>query len=252
MKKTVILLSGKIKSGKNEAAKILQKYFEEKGLVVSQDYFAKALKEYCRDDFQIFAKAMNDYFWQLSDVIIKLKNNVKELQQNEKLLDPLINKLNELSINNENWFEDKTFITRSILQIVGTQIMRMRVNDNYWVNLMKDKCEKSESDIICVSDARFINEVCGMVSDKYDIITIRLMRDPNNGKSTHESETALDDFECFNYKIDNRKNGLKSFEKQIKMVASEIFENLNSEIPVDYLNNIFEPHIPIQKFIEEI
>lgn len=252
MKKTVILLSGKIKSGKNEAAKILQKYFEGKGLVVSQDYFAKALKEYCRDDFQIFAKAMDEYFWQLSDVIIKLKNNVKELKENEELLNPLIDKLDELSINDENWFENKTFITRSILQIVGTQIFRMKFSENYWVNFLKDKCEKSESDIICIHDVRFPNEIYGLVSDNYDIVTIRLMRDPNKGKSTHESETALDDFECWNHIIDNKRNSLKSFEKQIKRVGEEILNNMKKEIEINYSNNILEPHKDVENILKNI
>lgn len=229
MKKTVILISGKIKSGKNEAAKILQNYFEEKGLTVTQDYFAKALKEYCRDDFKILANALNEF---VDDFI----DDFDLVFDKSSFEDDLINKVNQLKISDDNWFEDKTFITRAILQVVGTQIMRMRVNDNYWVNLMKDKCEKSQSDVICVSDARFPNEIEGMYSDEYDVITIRLMRDINKGKSKHESETALDDFECFNHIIDNRKNSLKSFEKQIKSVGEEILNNLKEETKINYSN----------------
>lgn len=228
MKKLVILLSGKIKSGKNEAAKILQKYFEEKGLKVSQDYFAKALKEYCRDDFQIFAKVMDDYVEDLKKIIGDLTKSSEYLNDHSELFVPIFEKINELKIKEENWFENKTFITRVILQIVGTEIFKNHVDKNYWVNLMKDKCEKSESQIILISDQRFPEECYDLTSSEYDIITIRLMRDPNKGKSIHESETALDDFECFNYKIDNRKNSLKSFEKQIKIVANDILDNLNN------------------------
>ncbi len=245
MKKIVILISGKIKSGKNEAANILKQYFEEKGLTVTHDYFAKALKEYCRDDFKILADVLNEFVDDLIDLF--------DLDAwRENYVDDLMNKVNQLKISEDNWFEDKTFITRAILQVVGTQIMRMRVNDNYWVNLMKDKCEKSQSDIICVSDARFINEIEGMYSDKYDVITVRLMRDINKGKSKHESETALDDYDCFNYVIDNKRNTLKSFEKQIKSVGEEILNNMKEETEINYSNNILEPHIYIENMFKNI
>lgn len=235
-KKLVILISGKIKSGKNVAAQLFEDNFKERGFKVLQDYFAKCLKDYCKEDFKILAKVLENYTKEFKTILGK------------KLTKDLEIKIDELKILDENWYENKTFITRSILQILGTEVYRNRFKDTYWVELMKEKCEKSEDDVICISDCRFPSEIYGLNSDKYDIITVRLLRDPNKGTIKHSSETSLDDFKEWNYIIDNRRNNLKSFEKQIKMTVSDILKNFKINDP-KIRNNILEPHKNVENFI---
>lgn len=222
MKKIVILISGKIKSGKNQLADFMKEYFEKQNLKVSADYFAKAVKDGCKEDFKKLADELNNYVIELKRVIISKYNYINEI---------LDSKIDELKISDENWYENKTFITRTILQLYGTEIFRNRVDSDYWVKQVKDKCEKSDSDIILVTDTRFPNEITEMYSDNYDLITIRLLRDINKDKSkNHYSETALDDWNEWTYIIDNKRNSLKSFQKQVIMVAEDILKNKSENI----------------------
>ena len=70
-----------------------------------------------------------------------------------------------------------------------------------------------------------------MYSDNYDLITIRLLRDINKDKSkNHYSETALDDWNEWTYIIDNKRNSLKSFQKQVIMVAEDILKNKSENV----------------------
>ncbi len=222
MKKIVILISGKIKSGKNQLADFMKEYFEKQNLKVSADYFAKAVKDGCKEDFKKLADELNNYVIELKRVIISKYNYINEI---------LDSKIDELKISDENWYENKTFITRAILQLYGTEIFRNRVDSDYWVKQVKDKCEKSDSDIILVTDTRFPNEITEMYSDNYDLITIRLLRDINKDKSkNHYSETALDDWNEWTYIIDNKRNSLKSFQKQVIMVAEDILKNKSENV----------------------
>lgn len=222
MKKIVILISGKIKSGKNQLADFMKEYFEKQNLKVSSDYFAKAVKDGCKEDFKKLADELNNYVIELKRVIISKYNYINEI---------LDSKIDELKISDENWYENKTFITRTILQLYGTEIFRNRVDSDYWVKQVKDKCEKSDSDIILVTDTRFPNEITEMYSDNYDLITIRLLRDINKDKSkNHYSETALDDWNEWTYIIDNKRNSLKSFQKQVIMVAEDILKNKSENV----------------------
>ncbi|HON83975.1 MAG TPA: hypothetical protein PLI22_07595 [Caldisericia bacterium] len=222
MKKIVILISGKIKSGKNQLADFMKEYFEKQNLKVSSDYFAKAVKDGCKEDFKKLADELNNYVIELKRVIISKYNYINEI---------LDSKIDELKISDENWYENKTFITRTILQLYGTEIFRNRVDSDYWVKQVKDKCENSDSDIILVTDTRFPNEITEMYSDNYDLITIRLLRDINKDKSkNHYSETALDDWNEWTYIIDNKRNSLKSFQKQVIMVAEDILKNKSENV----------------------
>ena len=70
MKKIVILISGKIKSGKNQLADFMKEYFEKQNLKVSSDYFAKAVKDGCKEDFKKLADELNNYVIDLKRVKI--------------------------------------------------------------------------------------------------------------------------------------------------------------------------------------
>jgi len=200
----------------------MKEYFEKQNLKVSADYFAKAVKDGCKEDFKKLADELNNYVIELKRVIISKYNYINEI---------LDSKIDELKISDENWYENKTFITRTILQLYGTEIFRNRVDSDYWVKQVKDKCEKSDSDIILVTDTRFPNEITEMYSDNYDLITIRLLRDINKDKSkNHYSETALDDWNEWTYIIDNKRNSLKSFQKQVIMVAEDILKNKSENV----------------------
>jgi chloramphenicol 3-O-phosphotransferase len=50
--KRIILISGKLQSGKNQLAEFLKEEFAKKNLNVGQDLFAGPLKDWCKEDFR--------------------------------------------------------------------------------------------------------------------------------------------------------------------------------------------------------
>ena len=100
---------------------------------------------------------------------------------------------------------------RLLLQTIGTDIVRT-INPNIWVNkLMNDYISYADaisgtSEIKklypnwCITDVRFLNEVKA-IKEK-DGIIIRINRETNY-VSNHSSEIALDNYEDFDYTIDN-------------------------------------------------
>ena len=135
-----------------------------------------------------------------------------------------------------NWDGNKDEIGRSILQHVGTDVVREQ-NPDYWVHFTIGIIDlfKDEWDYILIPDVRFPNEVEEMVdsfgrdyemdnygricSEKNNIVkSVRITRQGyDNGMTweqlNHPSECALDDYE-FDYYIDN--NGTIE-ELEIKM-----------------------------------
>ena len=113
---------------------------------------------------------------------------------------------------NDLFVQETIYVTpRLLLQTIGTDIVRT-INPDIWVNsLMNDyisyadaingtsKIKKLYPNWI-ISDVRFLNEVKAI--KKKDGITIRINRE-SAYNSTHSSETALDDYEDFDYIIDN-------------------------------------------------
>ena len=120
----------------------------------------------------------------------------------------------------DDLFEQETvYITpRLLLQTIGTDIVRT-INPDIWVNsLMNDYISYADAfmeredlylkeepnNLIypswCITDVRFPNEVKAIKEKEGIIIRINRESDYN---STHFSEIALDNYEDFDYTIDN-------------------------------------------------
>ncbi|MCF8445339.1 MAG: hypothetical protein K9G29_10055 [Crocinitomicaceae bacterium] len=181
--KTIILISGKLQSGKNSFADICMDFLKNNANV-SFDFFAKELKERCKEDF--------------SDLIVFINKLCETFP-------PDIKKL--LYTEDENWFENKNQLTRILLQIYGTQIFRNRVDQDYWAKQVVDNIKKSTSDIIFITDVRYPSEIKALsqFNSDYNIITIRINRELDREASfnQHESETALDDYEQYDHVFNN-------------------------------------------------
>ena len=106
---------------------------------------------------------------------------------------------------------------RLLLQILGTDCGRNIIHPNIWVNGLFADYNASSKWII--SDTRFPNEIESV--KKHNGLTIRINRDSflRTGKvfdtDNHESETALDDYQGFDYVINN--NGtIKALKEVVK------------------------------------
>lgn len=127
-----------------------------------------------------------------------------------------------------NWNGEKNEEGRTLLQVVGTDVIRNKLPD-YWVNFLIEifKLFPDEWDYIIIPDTRFPNEN-DRLKEYFDTITIRVER-PNfdNGltedQKNHESETAMDNY-IFNYKIIN--NGDETIKNEIIQFINYINERM--------------------------
>lgn len=225
--KKLILISGKLQSGKNQFAQYLRQEF--KSYKVSEDLFARSLKDWCKEDFSKLALVLDN----LSELIkskINLFSDNREHMLNPAILNDIEKTIDQLKIKDHNWYEDKTEITRVILQLYGTDIFRKRVDDNFWVNKMKERVLDSKDDIILITDCRFPNEIEGMYDNNYETITIRIQRNINTQEriALHASETSLDNWSEWDYIVDNNST-LDSLKASAKVIANAITSESKEE-----------------------
>lgn len=221
----VILVCGKMRSGKDQFAAFLKDEFEKAGKKVVFDKFAQDLKDFCANDFKDLASIMNDRVSNVKAMIMNFTSSHFTDMQSQAFTNEILKNLNDLMIQPHNWYEEKTPVTRSILQIYGTEIFRDRVKQSYWVDRVYDRLTKSNEEVTLVTDARFPNEL-DVFSKEFlgnnglKAVSVRVERGTGI-QDDHPSETALDDYECFNYLIDN--NGtLEELRASAKALVEEI------------------------------
>lgn len=107
------------------------------------------------------------------------------------------------------WNGKKDEQGRSILQHVGTNVIRKRRPD-FWVNTTLQFIDafEEEFDYFISDDVRFDNEVNGVRNSRFESIAIKVNRLNFENSLTeeqrqHPSETALDDFDGFDYYVES-------------------------------------------------
>lgn len=107
---------------------------------------------------------------------------------------------------------DKTgFITaREFLQYFGTEVCR-KIKPNIWVDSCINRINQSGTELAIVSDVRFPNEVDAI--QKAGGKVIRLTRKPY--EDIHDSEISLDDYEGFDYVLENQDLSIDETNKQM-------------------------------------
>ena len=185
MKKTLILVSGKMQSGKNTFADIVGDLLKT-NYSVRYDLFAQSLKDGVWKDFYSLHTFIYQQYWKLP----------KEIRP----------QFEWMFIKQDDFYEKKTPYGRLLCQIYGTEIFRDKVDELYWVKTVEKRFNEQSEDLCIVTDVRFPNEIEYFRSLGYNVITVRVSR---NGKKDgafneeHFSEKALDDYSEFDWNIDN-------------------------------------------------
>jgi len=204
MKKLIVLISGKARTGKNQFAEYLIDELKKQNLSVKQDAFANGVKNGSKEDFKHLINFLNNYTERVKAQVGILRSFDKNIPE-----DPFIKVnqiLDEIKTKDENWYETKNPITRLILQAYGTEIFRKRVDGDYWPKQLKKRFLENDADVTVVTDTRFPNEIELFNNiDDYNVITIRVIRDVKTDPTVaaHESEIALDNWTSWNYIIEN-------------------------------------------------
>ena len=126
-----------------------------------------------------------------------------------------------------NWNGEKDEEGRTLLQYVGTDIIRNQM-PNYWVDFVADMMTffKDKWDYVLIPDCRFPNEIERLKERGFETYSMRVIRDGFKSNLTeeqlkHPSETALDDY-SFDFVVHNDK-GLEDIrERLIAEVVNEI------------------------------
>lgn len=115
---------------------------------------------------------------------------------------------------------------RDLLNKLGTDIIRNKIDPDFHIDrLIQDiKVLSYFYDIFIISDIRFPVEI-EKTCDSFDnVITIKMKRESdelNDAQKKHVSETILDNYDGFDYVIDN--NGtLDELEEKAKGILTEI------------------------------
>lgn len=121
-----------------------------------------------------------------------------------------------------NWDGDDTDKPRELLQELGTEVIRNKIDPLFFVKrIIGDiKVYSNYFDIITISDARTKVEIDKIKENFDDVCVIRVIR-PNfdNGltakQKEHFTEVDLDDYEKFDYTIINDRK-VEDLEKKFK------------------------------------
>ena len=123
------------------------------------------------------------------------------------------------------WDGQKDDVGRSILQKVGSDIIRKKMPD-FWVRFVAEILImfEDEWDVVLIPDTRFPNEI-KVMSGLFDTLAVRVTRLDYESTLTEEqqnhiSETALDNYQ-FDYYIDS-KSGLDNLRIEVEKMYEYI------------------------------
>jgi len=222
--------------GKNQFAEYLTESIQGSiGASVGQDLFARALKDGCKNDFKLLSLC-------LSKLNLEIKANIYSLLSTANFKRPEIDNqmknlnklLDQLIIKDECWYENKTIITRAILQLVGTEIFRKRVDNDWWPKILRKNILESDNDVTVVPDCRFPNEITvfeeDIIKNNLKVVTIRVERTINTNKdaASHDSETALDNWKNWDYIVDNN-GSLQDLKNAAQTIVKDVFNEDDNE-----------------------
>lgn len=228
----IVVLSGKMHSGKDTFADNLKLELEYRGDSVYKIAYADSTKSDMVRIIKLLLLGKNiDEVMKIMDIgfvygykMTKIFNYInQDFQENTSLkseFDSLSNKDLQPELKQLKHY-------RSIMQIYGTEIRRS-LDKKFWINKILNKIRQISTDNISnsvdiiIPDGRFKNEIKlsdDLDASKYRVLTVRLeapnevikdriKNDPNDKEEiseetfSHPSETELDDFKDFDFFVD--------------------------------------------------
>lgn len=114
------------------------------------------------------------------------------------------------AMNISDWDGNEDTKPRDLLQQLGTDVIRNKIDKDFFVKRICDdvKVYSYYFDVIIISDARFPNEVLTPKKLFDNVVTVRVIR-PNfetnlsSKEQRHATETALDEFNDYDFEIVN-------------------------------------------------
>lgn len=129
------------------------------------------------------------------------------------------------AMNISDWDGSEDTKPRELLQNLGTDVIRKQIDEDFFVKRICDdiKVYSHYFDVITISDARFPNEILTPKRLFDNVVTVKVIR-PNfennltSKEQAHSTETALDDFNDYDFEIINDGTTSELNEKVLEMV----------------------------------
>lgn len=108
-----------------------------------------------------------------------------------------------------NWDGSDETKPRTLLQVLGTDIIRNTIDDKFFINrIIEDiKVYSKFFDVIIIGDARFVEEIEDIKNNFCNVISVNIRRENKDlltkKEQLHITETALDNYENYDYVIEN-------------------------------------------------
>lgn len=124
-----------------------------------------------------------------------------------------------------NWNGRETTKPREFLQQIGVELIKNQIDENMLINRIKEDIKVYEYffDVIIISDARFESEI-EEIKKEHKVTVIKIDGKENiltNNQKKHITETALDNYNEYNYIIENKTTKQK-LKEQIEKIMEEI------------------------------
>lgn len=136
--------------------------------------------------------------------------------------------IKEFAKNISDWDGSEETKPRELLQHLGTEVIRNNIDKDFFIKrLCNDiRVYSYYFDVITISDARFPDEIITPKKLFDDVITIKVVRSNFDTNLTleeqkHSTETALDEFDDYDYVIEN--NGtIDELDKKVLKIVKEV------------------------------
>lgn len=137
--------------------------------------------------------------------------------------------IKDYAMNISDWDGKDETKPRKLLQFLGTEIVRKKIDDKFFIRRMIDdiKVYSYFFDVIIISDARFVNEIELVKSNFKSVVSINIVR-PNFvseltlEERNHATETGLVGYEDFDRVIVN-DGTLQDLESKVIDIMKELF-----------------------------
>ncbi|MBR3210230.1 MAG: hypothetical protein IKF82_08230 [Bacilli bacterium] len=114
------------------------------------------------------------------------------------------------AMNISDWDGNEDTKPRDLLQNLGTEVIRNKIDKDFFIKRICDdiRVYSYYFDVIIISDARFPDEVLTPKKLFDNVVTVKVIR-PNfetsltSKEKAHSTETALDEFDDYDFKIVN-------------------------------------------------
>ena len=136
--------------------------------------------------------------------------------------------IKEFAKNISDWDGSEETKPRELLQHLGTEVIRNNIDKDFFIKrLCNDiKVYSYYFDIATISDARFPDEILTPKKLFNDVITIKVVRSNfetnlSDSEQKHSTETALDDFDDYDYVVENN-GSIEDLEEKVNKIVKEV------------------------------